>query len=431
MAHPRWPLPVVLVAALLGACDSEPTAPSASSSSPTQVASPPSSVLDVPTVDGSFRVDASGSKAWIRCYGSGGPTIVLEAGDDSSGLDVFPPTMLEPLAGVHRTCVYERLGVGHSDRPPERRRSLDDVVAVLRRLLGRADVPPPYLLVGSSGGGNIVVQYAERHPVEVAGLVLLDVPRPSPDLGLEFPGPLGWKNPEHIDWVTAERDQSELRMPLGGFPVLILTAEGGQSNRNDQAYWLDLSAATAQVVVPGDHDFYQAHGQETAQRILGLAEKARLASIVGVWRRETTCEQRVAALEKAGLGRLAARSVTGDGFIPGASSPADPQDRSRPCLGAIPFTHYHFFSADGQFGSLDQDHQQVDDGPYEVLGPGLIRIGSDGGGVRYKYAVTGNHLRLWPVLPACARVGCFDAEWSVAVSYLGLPWTRAADDLMP
>jgi hypothetical protein len=37
-----------------------------------------------------------------------------------------------------------------------------------------------------------------------------------------------------------------------------------------------------------------------------------------------------------------------------------------------------------------------------------------------------NHdtLRLFPVLPACAKRGCFEAQWVVAVTYNGLPWRR-------
>jgi pimeloyl-ACP methyl ester carboxylesterase len=41
-------------------------------------------------------------------------------------------------------------------------------------------VTPPYLLVGHSHGGLLAAMYAGSYPTDVAGLVLLDLPRPSP-----------------------------------------------------------------------------------------------------------------------------------------------------------------------------------------------------------------------------------------------------------
>ena len=43
----------------------------------------------------------------------------------------------------------------------------------------------------------------------------------------------------------------------------------------------------------------------------------------------------------------------------------------------------------------------------------------------YHFEITDNKvLKLYPVLPDCAKQGCFAAQWAVNVSYNGLPWDR-------
>jgi len=241
-----------------------PQSPEASSSSP----SPGVDVMAEATINRRFAIGRDGAELQLSCFGRGGPTLVLEAGNDSSGLDVFPFAFLRPLAEQRMTCVYDRLGTGRSDKPVKPHRTIDDAVSVLHELLNTAAVSKPCVLVGSSGGGNIVVQYGLRHSNDVAGLVLLDVSRPNGHLDEEFPGPLGWRNPEHIDWVAAERQQTHLHMPIGDFPVLIVTAADGQSSKSDQAYWRDLSPRARQIVMQGGHDLYQEYPQQVASEIV-------------------------------------------------------------------------------------------------------------------------------------------------------------------
>ena len=143
-------------------------------------------------------------------------------------------------------------------------------------------------------------------------------------------------------------------------------------------------------------------------------------TIIGVWKRLTTCEDRVKAFNDAGLGKYAAESVAGDGLIPGVTDADQLRDPSHPCDGAKPVEHSHFFTDEDQFGSLDDTGQQVDDGPYRLVGKNSVEIG----GVTFHYTVTRDTLTLDPVMPGCAKSGCFDAQWAVAVSYNGLPWKR-------
>jgi pimeloyl-ACP methyl ester carboxylesterase len=207
-------------------------------------------------VDGSFAVGSDRHELALRCLGHGSPTIILEAGTDSSGIEQFAG-LIPALAKRTTACTYDRVGTGRSDRPTERRRTLDDVVTDLRGLIDAAKVPGPYLLIGQSGGGNIAVHYAGRRPNGVAGVVLLDVSAPSEDLGKEFPGALGWNNPEHIDWVAAERQEARHPLPLGDIPLLVVTASSGQSNVKDQSFWLHLSSNSRQTSLAGGHDIHE------------------------------------------------------------------------------------------------------------------------------------------------------------------------------
>ena len=145
-------------------------------------------------------------------------------------------------------------------------------------------------------------------------------------------------------------------------------------------------------------------------------------SIVGEWTRTTTCQQRADALEAAGLGRFAAEHAVGDGFIPGVTSVDQLEDAKHPCKGAVPQVHSHFFTADGTFGSRDAQGDQVDDGAYQLEGDDALLIGE----VTFRYTISpdGTTLMLDPVLPTCAKSGCWDAQWAVAVAYPDLAWER-------
>ena len=146
----------------------------------------------------------------------------------------------------------------------------------------------------------------------------------------------------------------------------------------------------------------------------------RSGPLVGEWQRLTTCEERVAAFTAKGLRAYAAESVVGDSFIPGVESVDQLEDPTHPCRGAAPQKHSHFFTDDGMFGSRDQHGEQVDEDPYQVTKPNTVRIGKS----EFRFNISGNVLRLYPVLPPCAAHGCWIAQWQISVSYNGLPWRR-------
>ena len=261
-------VPMLLSLSAVTGCATERTGtPSRPVTASVAAVTPAADVIADPTIDG--RIAVGEHQLFFRCFGRGTPAIVLDAGDDSAGLDVFPASFIRPLAEKAMTCVYDREGNGRSDPPSAERRTIDDLVRDLHGLLATAHVPAPYVLVGSSGGGLVDVQYAKVHPDQVAGLVLLDSGVPNPHLDREFPGTQGWRNPEHVDWVDAERRLAALRMPIGDFPVLIVQADpGGADETTDQSYWLGLSPRATLKVMPGGHDLYQEIPDAVASAVL-------------------------------------------------------------------------------------------------------------------------------------------------------------------
>jgi pimeloyl-ACP methyl ester carboxylesterase len=128
-----------------------------------------------------------GRHLFLECHGSGGPTVIFEAGLRGRG-DVWNYSIaggegtgvFTRVAAFTRACTYDRPGtlagagaVSRSD-PVPMPRSTGEVVADLHELLTTAGVPGPYVIVGSSTGGLIARQYARAYPGEAAGLVLVD-----------------------------------------------------------------------------------------------------------------------------------------------------------------------------------------------------------------------------------------------------------------
>ncbi len=111
-------------------------------------------------------------RIFLRCIGSGGPTVVLEAGYGDNGT-IWAPVQIHAAEFV-RVCSYDRAGLERSDEPPHYPRTGAEVVADLHAALQAAQVEPPYLLVGQSYGALFSRLFAQTFPSEVAGLLLVD-----------------------------------------------------------------------------------------------------------------------------------------------------------------------------------------------------------------------------------------------------------------
>jgi hypothetical protein len=171
-------------------------------------------------------------------------------------------------------------------------------------------------------------------------------------------------------------------------------------------------------------DTIQAPSQEAKART-----SPRAPAIVGRWEVLRTCEGMVKAVREVGLGKLAP-SVVGDYFPD--QNPKQLARKADVCEGAEPQQHSHFFTNDGQFGSLDQNDEQVDDAPYHIVDERTLRLSPEFGDETYRYRIAGgNKLSLEPVIPPRAKrealespLGFSLALHMAAVAYTGQAWTR-------
>ena len=113
------------------------------------------------------------------------------------------------------------------------------------------------------------------------------------------------------------------------------------------------------------------------------------------------------------------------------SDPEELAGKEDLCEGAEPFVHYHFFDATGRFGSLDEEQDLADDGTYEIIDEGGVRIENPDFAVVFGYEVDSDTLRLSPEITEAmieeALASPFEftaAKWSLSVSYPGHEWKR-------
>ena len=210
----------------------------------------------------------SGESVSYWCAGEGSPGVLLEAGTDSGGTDAYPRAFVDPLVAETTVCTYDRPGTGTSDPPPRRRRTMTDLCAVQDQVLAKLPLRPPYVLVGQSGGGNLNIGCAGLHPKRVAGLVTIDSYHDDPEV-LRAEG-FDWKgNPEFVDYVASSENLDSLTMPIGSFPVLVISAtEGGPAGMKNQSHWLKLSPKSRQVTIEGPHDLQEDAPEDVVAEIL-------------------------------------------------------------------------------------------------------------------------------------------------------------------
>lgn len=110
-------------------------------------------------------------KLFLVEKGSGGPTVVFEAGIAATHLNWFH--IQEAVARFTLTASYDRCGLGWS-APCTSARTPANTAAELHQLLRAAQLPPPFVFVGHSFGCLVVRRYALEHPEDVAELLLID-----------------------------------------------------------------------------------------------------------------------------------------------------------------------------------------------------------------------------------------------------------------
>ena len=127
------------------------------------------------------RVRYTGSGRWVTIgqgcslylleQGSGGPTVLFEAGIGATNLNWRH--IQETVSSFTGTASYDRGGLGFSSRCLTAR-TPTNIAQELHNLLEQADIKPPYVLVGHSFGGLVMRRYALLFPEDVSGVVLVD-----------------------------------------------------------------------------------------------------------------------------------------------------------------------------------------------------------------------------------------------------------------
>ena len=272
---------VSLLTLLSIACGSAEDPPDAPAASDPASATPAAE----PTIEGSF--DVGGHELYIRCVGSGSPTIVYLHGyifDPAGGGSQNAGRVPDLLADRYQVCVYDRANVGRSDAvegPLTGGSSIRDLDA----LLDAADVDGPYLLVGGSFGGLLAYMYAATYPKEVVGLVLLD-----PNLPGYHDEPFDWKpTTEQIDQMAVSREASKLEGHEPDIPVTLVGLEDPEVDfvsdaeqyqklkeqiMQAQQRFLDHFPQGELVVVDAPHYMEPVIPDRIAEEIASVAERA-------------------------------------------------------------------------------------------------------------------------------------------------------------
>jgi pimeloyl-ACP methyl ester carboxylesterase len=117
------------------------------------------------------RLETGARRLFVHRMGQGDPAVLFLPGAGLVGMDFF--NIHERAARFSTSIVYDRAGTGWSD-DADLPRSASAVVDELGELLRSIGVAGPYVLVGHSMGALYARRFAQRHPEQVAGLLLLD-----------------------------------------------------------------------------------------------------------------------------------------------------------------------------------------------------------------------------------------------------------------
>ena len=173
-------LVLVAAAVALGAC----SAGTPASQEPALAQSGSGTVHATPSPERVFAGHVTlpdGRDLQADCWGSGSPTILLEAGGTRSNMNAWDYGFLMQLAEQNTVCRYSRAG-GEGSTAPDGLLTYDIAIGDAFDLLGwlrdERDIGPPYVFVGWSFGGFMALAEALERPDDTAGVVILDTDPP-------------------------------------------------------------------------------------------------------------------------------------------------------------------------------------------------------------------------------------------------------------
>ena len=189
----------------------------------------------------------NGATLRYHCEGSGSPTVIVEQGGGISLEAVFSwkqrvgwAALAPKISSVTKFCVYDRVGLGLSDKAEHPRTSFD-IAADLHMMLASEQIRPPYVFAGQSLGGMNALAFANRYSSEVVGVVLIDSSHPQqldrinqalpPRQPDESDVQRGFRDGpdrtqmrgEWFDFATNAK-QFEKNISIGAIPLIVLTA---------------------------------------------------------------------------------------------------------------------------------------------------------------------------------------------------------------
>jgi uncharacterized protein (TIGR03435 family) len=265
-------------------------------------------------------VDLGGYRVHLYCTGSGSPTVMIAGGGYSFDWQLVQ----DEVSKFTRVCTYDPAGTAWSDPGPGP--DCTSRVDEIHTLLTKADVRGPFVLVGLSVGALVARLYANTHPAEVAGMVIVDHafidigaadPKPAPVLPAgtaDSPPALlemtpivitaqddpGFRNlPEAVRqlhrWAdsrnpvlpsvdTARRCMARVLRPLGNLPLAVVSTGNTAPNYAKlQAQLLALSSNSSQLIA--DRGFHSVEMSQpevivaAVRKVMGAKLEFDVASI--------------------------------------------------------------------------------------------------------------------------------------------------------
>lgn len=309
-------LPAVLLILVLTGCATTPTLPS-----PTATATQrPAEVFATQAISAEPTVRPAGGKVsvgdhelYLRCTGEASPTVIIEPDFLAAGTNSNWGQVTEEVGLATRVCLYDRANVGRSDHVDGARTS-EDIAADLHNLLESAEIEAPYILVGHAIGSWHARVFAQQHPDEVAGMVLVSPAHPdffdrllgllpaaseSEDEAIagirafwSDPGSFFADSDEHFDYVTSA-EQVRNSGPFGDMPIIIISEDpailDGETELPPDVYMgivhtreeleaeqLSLSENSEQRIAEGaQYTVHTENPQVIVDAVLSLVEGAR------------------------------------------------------------------------------------------------------------------------------------------------------------
>ena len=210
-----------------------------------------------------------------------------------------------------------------------------------------------------------------------------------------------------------------------GQPVVPFIIGGGPSSLThvilpgfeERLYLLSYGADNIAIEVGPEGDSLS----EYLDEVVPIIESLQLP-INGTWHRAQTCAEVLDAFQDADLAESHRNWLAG--FFESEIVPSS----GDPCAGALgPLEHSHFFTPQGEFGSHDENGEQVDNGDYAVTDSNTLSFPSHAaefgyaGELKVDFVVTGDNVKFEVPLPPSCVDTCGDAHaWALSAFASGL-----------